>query len=310
MRTTTPVAVTVAAAALVWVAPPGARAWQCAIGRPGDQVVITWPSEPGKTYALCRRGNVEGHWGLLTRRIATTKSLSVTVPIEGATAFFRSVEFPPNPVWVLDRFDRNDTEVPDIGLPEIGPEWVALDAHLNRPATASRIRNGRLEVDLPNFNTALAVGGQLPTIPEAMECEVVWTAASGTGAEGFVVLATSPSIEGGWARNCNHVRVLRDRVALDQFEDGRYAGMVGSSYIVPALPLDVPHRIRLAFAPDRSALFVWVNGRLQLECEHWRIPALRGRWFWYELHYRDADTQAALALESVAVDGPAELADK
>jgi formylglycine-generating enzyme required for sulfatase activity len=102
-------------------------ALSCSISNQGDQVVISWPSESGKTYALSRTDKPDGYWHVVSLKTATAEPLSVTVPVEGTTAFFRLIEAPPNPdpsklVWIPpgtftmgspeDEVDRNENEGP------------------------------------------------------------------------------------------------------------------------------------------------------------------------------------------------------
>jgi formylglycine-generating enzyme required for sulfatase activity len=122
MNTSLRPAVAVLASALCF--PEAQAALQCSIACQGDQVVISWPSKSGKTYALSRSDKPDGSWRVVSLKTATTEPLSVTVPVDGTTAFFRLIEAPPNPdsaklVWIppgtftmgspadeVDRFDR------------------------------------------------------------------------------------------------------------------------------------------------------------------------------------------------------------
>ncbi|MBM3878368.1 MAG: formylglycine-generating enzyme family protein [Verrucomicrobia bacterium] len=70
---------------------------RCSIAQQEGDVVIAWPTEAGKTYAVLRSGLLHGNWEVVFVRTAPGRTLTTALPIEGATAFFRIQEPPPEP---------------------------------------------------------------------------------------------------------------------------------------------------------------------------------------------------------------------
>lgn len=59
---------------------PARAAYHCSITHQGNQAVVTWPSELGKTYALIRSDELDKNWQVVSLKAAAAETLSVPVP--------------------------------------------------------------------------------------------------------------------------------------------------------------------------------------------------------------------------------------